>query len=311
MHANEEGPRRPPGISRTPGLLLIGLLLTTAGACQEAPTAPDGLSSAAATGPATESPETTDGIASAMFPNVHQGFNHGTDGWFGGETAGPNGWCGTIEHQDRGSSGVTPSAGNGYATVEQGPCNAFFAGLFGADLVNAPWAPGGDFSNFSDSWPAAGFVTELDIYLDPAWEANPPPAPSVNFFAPPGTVFTYAVSVRELSSPKEAGAFHYFFVPVLPGGNGLSILGHEIGEPGWYTFRHLLRDEGGQLAVDFELAERRGGTLFAEPITTRFYTGLPTADLDPMTLGSGYSWFPAVAHGLELPIDEHRVRPGR
>lgn len=311
MYANDGRVRRAPDIFRSAGPLLIGLLMLTPGACQKAPTAPDNLNSAAATGPATESPEATDGIASAMFPNWHQGFNHDTDGWFGGETAGPNGWCGSIEQQDRGLGSVTPSAGSGYATVEQGPCNPFFAGLFGPDLVNGPWAPGADFRNFSDSWPVAGYVTELDIYLDPEWQANPPPLPSVNFFAPSGTVFTYAVSVRELSSPKEAGAFHYFFVPVLPGGNGLSIFGHDVGEAGWYTFRHVLRDEGGQLAVAFELAERRGGTLFVEPITTRFFTGLPTADLDPMALGSGYSWFPAIAHGLELPIDEHRVRPGR
>lgn len=310
MYAND-GLRRPPGVSRRPGPLLIGLLMLVAGACQEGPTAPDGLSSASATGPAAESPAAAGESSSAIFPTTHQGFNHGTDGWFGGETAGAVGWCGTIEQQDRGSDDVTPSAGNGYATVEQGPCNAFWTGLFGPDLVNGPWAPGADFSNFSDSWPVAGYVTELDIYLDPEWQANPPPLPSVNFFAPSGTVFTYAVTVRELSSPKEAAVFHYFFVPVLPGGNGLSILGHDVTEAGWYTFRHLLRDEGGQLAVDFELAERRGRTLFTEPIMTRFYSGLPTADLDPTTLGSGYNWLPAIAHGLALPIDEHRVRPGR
>lgn len=169
MYANDGRLRRLPVISRTPGPLLIGLLMLTVSACQEAPTAPDGLSSAAATGPTAESPAAASGSSSAMFPNWHQGFNHDTDGWYGGETAGTLGWCGSIEQQDRRSGDVTPSAGSGYATVEQGPCNAFWAGLFGADLVNAPWAPGDDFSNFSDSWPVAGYVTELDIYLDPEW----------------------------------------------------------------------------------------------------------------------------------------------
>lgn len=288
--------------------LMVGL----AAGCQESPTDLDSRVSgdASVASDAATSASAHDG-SHTSFPTWHQGFNHGTDGWFGGETAGPNGWCGSIDQQDRRSGDVTPSAGSGYATVEQGPCNVFFAGEFGANLVNGPWAPGDDFSNFSDSWPTAGYVTELDIYLDPKWKANSPPLPSVNFFAPSGTVFTYAVSVRELSSPKAAGVFHYFFVPVLPGSDGLSILGHVVDEAGWYTFRHVLRDAGGELAVDFELAERRGGTLFVEPITTRFYTGLPTADLDPTTLGSGYSWFAAIAHGLELPIDEHRVRPGR
>lgn len=311
MHANRRGSSRSPVALRTTGPLLVGLLALTVSACQEGPAAPDSLHSAAATGPAAESPVAASGNSSARFPTFHQGFNHGTDAWYGGETAGPTGWCGSIEQLDRGDGSVTPSAGSGYATVVQGSCNALWTGLYGADLVNAPWAPGDGFSNFSDSWPVAGYVTELDIYLDPEWQANPPPLPSVNFFAPSGTVFTYGITVRELSSPKDAAVFHYFLVPVLPGGGGLSILGHDVDEAGWYTFRHILRDDGGQLAVDFELAERRGGTMFTEPITTRFYSGLPTADLDPITLGSGYNWFAAIAHGLELPIDEHRVRPGR
>lgn len=294
-------------LARRVGPLLGGLVVVALAGCDDAPTAVDRADLAGDV--TTEASDAAAARSSSAFPNWTQGFNHDTEGWYGGETEGELGWCGTVERHDRGSGNVTPSAGRGYATVSQGPCNAFWAGQFGPDLVNAPGAYGPDFSNFSEEWPTAGFVQELDVYLDPDWEANPPPPPSVNFFAPPGTVLTYAATVRELSA--DPFVFHYFGVPVLPGGDGLSILGHDVTEAGWYTFRHVFRDENGRLAVDFELAERRGGTLFSEPIATEFYTGVPTADLVPADLGSGYVWFAAIAHGLEVPIDEHRMRPGR
>jgi len=209
------------------------------------------------------------------------------------------------------TGGALPSAGRGYATVELGPCNAFWTGMFGPAHVNGPWAPGLDFALFSESFPRSGFVMELDVYLDPDWTANSLEPGTLNFFAPPDAIFTLAASVRELASAPPTPVFHYFAVPVMPDDCALSILGRSVTEEGWYTFRYVFRDEGGRLAVDFELRERRGGKMFTQPLGTRFLSGLPTSDLATADIGSGYLWFAGLTPDLELPIDEHRIRPGR
>lgn len=245
----------------------------------------------------------------APFQTWHQGFNHGTEGWYGQETAGDLGWCGGVEHVNRHTGNLAPSAGRGYALVSLGGCNDFWIDFgFSEDLVNAPWAPGPEFALFSDVWPASGFIYELDIYLDPTWTPDEPEPPLFNDQAPPGTVFTYVGSVREIATDR----FFYFAVPVLSDNGALSIFGRTVDEAGWYTFRHLFMENGGQLSVMFEFASRRGGTLFTEPIETEFFG--QDADLGALSvteLSSGYLWFAAIADGLEVPIDEHRVRPGR
>lgn len=294
-------------------LIAGSLLLVTQSACERAPLGAERPDAFQPLEPQTSVESVIN--SSATFKTWHQGFNHGTTGWYGGGTPGPVGWCGEITQVERGSGSLSPSAGRAYATVEQGTCNDFWDPIFsspGATLVNGPWAPGPDFALFSSAWPTGGFVMELDIYLDPSWTAATLEPGTVNFFAPPGAIFTYLASLRELASPADAfGSFHYFGVPVMPDDGKLSILGHEVSEAGWYTFRHVFSDDDGELTVDFELAERNGGTLFTEPITTRFFSGAPTSDLTPTDLGSGYVWFASITTGLELPIDEHRLRRGR
>lgn len=266
--------------------------------CEQSPTTPDASTAASMTN------------SNAPFQTWYQGFNHDTEGWYGGETEGALGWCGEVEQVDRRESDLRPSAGRGYATVALGGCNDFWTtvGGFSANLVNAPWAPGPDFALFSEVWPSSGFVYELDIYLDPSWTPNEPEPPLFNDQAPPGTVFTYVGSVREIATDR----FFYFAVPVLSENGALSILGHTVDEAGWYTFRHVFAEDSGQLSVTFEFASRRGGTLFSEPIETEFFgQDADLAELAVTELSSGYVWFAAIADELELPIDEHRVRPGR
>lgn len=271
--------------------------------CEQTPTTPDASTAASMTN------------SNAPFQTWHQGFNHDTEGWYGGETEGVLGWCGEIEHVDRRESDLEPSAGRGYATVAQGECNEHWDEVFsppGATLVNGPYAPGPDFALFSETWPTSGLATELDIYLDPTWTANPLEPGTVNFFAPSGTVFTYLASLRLLDSPADENAtFMYFGVAVFPDNGALSILDHSVTEAGWYTFRHVFRDEGGELAVDFQLVQRNGGILFTEPLETEFFSGEPTSSFVSTDLGSGYLFFPAISPGIQLPIDEHRVRQGR
>lgn len=235
------------------------------------------------------------GAAAAAFPTWHQGFNHGTSGWITDETSGAVGWCGDISQFDRGSGPVFPSAGRGYAAVEWGGCNDFWSRFFDA---SGPYSPG---AGFSKGWPQSGFVFELDIYLDPDWES-----------VSEGTAFVHTASLCIQDDGRcvyTNFAFRYFAVPVVVGEETLNVAGHPLGDEGWYTFRHVFDSEGGSLSVDFQLA-RNGVTLFTEPITTTFLTGEATSSLEVDDLGSGYLWFAAIADGLRLPIDEHRVRPG-
>lgn len=309
-HAPEAAARSWPLIF---GVLVVGLSV----GCDESPTALDGttLVDANVASDAATAASAHDG-SHAVFPTWHQGFNHGTEGWFGNGTTGPLGWCGDITQIERRGADLTPSAGRGFATVSVGSCNTFWGDL-GVPL-GAPWAPGPDLSLFSTAWPPSGFVTELDVYLDPDWSSefaggNLPPFPN-------DAIVDFSASIRELTGdpPSAFDTFRYYFVPVeaVSGQTALEIFGRRVTQAGWYTFRYVFRDDGGQVEVDFELKQRRGGTVFVEqdlqaytlagPFKVPFAGDLPTSEY-----GSGYIWFFDIAAGLELPIDEHTVRPGR
>lgn len=245
----------------------------------------------------------------SVFPSVNQGFEDGTDGWFGAAREGGLGFCGEVTRRSGEFSGVSASTGDGFATVAAGGCNEFWTqrGAPGG----APWAPGPDFDFFSPEWPAGGgYVTELDIYLDPTW-TGPGAAP----------VFIFTASIRDLDSPSDQnGEFRYFFVPVVGDGEGLTIFGARIEQPGWYTFRHVLTDGGGQLRVQFELSDGSGTNLVALPLQEAIDfvvmdapppvpVPVPIGEIVPTQFGSGYLWFVTIAPGVEIPIDRHRVFP--
>ena len=256
--------------------------------------------------------------SAASFVTWHQGFEHGTDGWYDSTIPGPIGWCGAIERATArapGRTSPTPSAGHAYATVAFGACNEFWQAL---GVVGAPYGPGPDLALYSDGWPQAGYVTELDIYLDPAWSGEY----KGNFaFAgdSPDTLVQLAATVFPTGyTPGDPHTGPHWFVPVeaAPGRHVLDVLGARIERAGWYTFRFLFSDVGGAVSVDFALRERSGKTLVnAEDLSPVQLLGpfkLPYAGPLPTDgYGSGHVWFFDVAWGLSLPIDEHRVRRGR
>ncbi|MEX0709541.1 MAG: hypothetical protein WD078_16410 [Woeseia sp.] len=259
--------------------------------------------------------------SAASFINWRQGFEHGTDGWYDASTEGLLGWCGSIEQvtpDNRGRADLRPSAGRSFATVEFGGCNEFWTGLFGSALAGAPYGPGPELALYSDSWPRAGYVTELDIYLDPAWSE----AYSGNFgFTGQSTeaIIQYAATIfPQDHTPGDPHVGPHYFVDVDAAAmNGtLIVAGHEITAAGWYTFRFLFSDEGGNVRVDFELRGTRGGTLARLDSVAPTELGgpfkFPYGDEVPTSgYGSGHVWFFDIASGLKLPIDEHRVRRGR
>lgn len=261
--------------------------LTLAAGCVDAPTEPGEPTAAASRAPAAMM------NSNAPFKAWHQGFNHGTDGWFDETSPGELGWCGSIHRVDRRSGDVTPSAGSGYAVVETGDCVTAWA-VF---EPSGPYSPG---AGYSTEWPTGGYVQELDIHLDPGWAD--------------GTGFTYVASFNLL----DGGGLRYFFTPVTRTGGALTVGDFEVTDAGWYTFRHVFSSDEGALSARFELTQG-GRTLMSEPLGTTAFTGEATSDFQASNVGSGYIWFdsyPASFFGTQffqfpdLPIDEHRVRRG-
>lgn len=284
---------------------LFALTLAVAGvaaACDEAPTTPAAPPAevAAATGSALH--------ANAAFPVLHEGFNRGTGLWTDNDIAGFEGWCGEIEQVDRHNGPVQPSAGRGYALVSSGPCNAFWNEIFPPEVFGftAPYgpyevAPPGESPWFSSRFPESGYVHDLDIYLDPAWE---------DFSV------VYLVSVRMLDeqTPFGSSVFRYFAVFIQQTPGGLLVNGHPVDEAGWYTFRFRFSEDDGGLGVEFELRQN-GRVILSHPVNLTFPLQTPGPEnpsgFDVSNIGSGYSWFLTISSGFELPIDEQRIRPGR
>lgn len=243
----------------------------------------------------------------APFPVWNQGFNHDTEGWYDAETAGALGWCGSIERQTRSTGGQRPSAGRAYATVEGGPCNEFWSSQ--GVPYGGPYGPGPE-QTLASVWPNAGYVTELDLYLDPAWSAEYSGALSA------GTLVDYGATIFPLDpEPGPAHTGPHYFVGVEAAEDALVVQGHPVTSAGWYTFRFVFADDDGHVEVAFELHERHGGLLteqVIQPVRLEGPVKVPfTQELLTPEWGSGYVWFFDIAPGLQLPIDEHRVRPGR
>lgn len=256
--------------------------------------------------PAAGSPEATaveSRVGSqAPFPGWNQVFNHDAAEWIGGDVEGAEGWCGSIELHDRATGPVEPSAGRGYAVAVGGPCNGFWATVFGAEFRSGPFAGG---TPLASAWPPSGWVTEMDVHLDP--DAS----------------FDYYVAISLLDVRGEAPwdyledflpSIRYFEVPVRSDGGSVTVAGEAVGSTGWHTFRHRFGEgPDGELTVEFQLADRRGGVLFTRSVSHTSLFGMPgeaAADFDAENVGSAYVWL-HLAEDVELAIDRYRVRPGR
>lgn len=229
----------------------------------------------------------------AEFPTYHQGFNHDIHPWADNSMEGFWGWCGTVELENKKTSDIKPSAGFGFATVEYGDCNTYWVENFGPESGPATF----DAALWSESWPDSGFIHELDIYLD---------ADQYSF--EDGLAFSYANS---LYYPTLDYPFIYFGLNVELVDGMIEVDGFEVPEEGWYTFRQVYgEDAEGHPKVDFELLEN-GKLLYTASLTETLFGNVPATSLMTEDLGSGYIWFPAIAEGVALAIDEYRLRPGK
>jgi hypothetical protein len=223
------------------------------------------------------------------FTTWDQGFDAGTTtGWITDETAGPEGWCGDIELVAAGDDAIQPSEGSGHAVVSHGMCNDFWHENGFAD-GSGPYSFG---AGFSATWPGPGFAYELDVYLDPAWDAS--------------TSFTLAAAFNQPALEFPTG-LRYLMVTATGTAEGVSVHDHELTEAGWYTFRYVFSSSEGDLAVVFQM-KRAGEVVYSTPLTTTALSGESISDFAVEDVGSGYLWFVALSPGLDLPIDEHRMR---
>lgn len=252
--------------------------------------------------------------SNAPFSVLNQGFNSNITPWVDQSVEGPGGWCGDIALADRKNSELNPSAGKGFAYVSNGQCNEFYSNQFFPSYTSGP-ASGPNPELLSSKFPDSGFIQELDIYLDPEYESgiSTPifdPEGSISITGDENVVFTYANSVCldcDLASFQPA----YFAISVVKEDGNLLVDSYKVQEAGWYTFRQLFASNAeGKLTVEFQLL-KNGSPLHTKSIDTAFLSGLPTNSFDTDSIGNGYTWIVSIADNLKLPIDEHRMRPGK
>ena len=265
-------------------------------ACDQEPTAPHA-------GTAPEAAAEAQGAASNMtasnapFPTWQQNFQHDIAGW---EYQGAA-WCGSVERVEArratsASNAVSPSVGRAFARIAHGDCDAPWDEAFdeGSGPASSAMPQG-------DAFPEAGYVMDLDIYLDPDWDD--------------GTAFGYSASFRVLDQewPEH---FRYYLHDVAVDAGVLTVDGHPIAEAGWHTFRHRFAgDDEGMLAVHFEVL-KGGQAVFSQelPAVLEFAEDVvvhPTGSFPVSNVSNAYLWFSYLTPGLELPIDRQIMRPGR
>ena len=208
------------------------------------------------------------GGAASATPAFFQGYETDTAGWF----TGPTSWSGSITREDQSVAGVTPFEGNFYGRFQQ---------------TNEAGGLTGPFSRLGDRPTAfpGEFAASTAIFLDLSMAA--------------GEGFDYSVAASRTNGDHLRDFIFHVTKDtstgkLLVGGSNNTnfdpredletINNFEVTESGWYIFEHLFRDDGGVLAVDLNLKDMFGLTLFTETRST-------PSDLISGVAGHRYAWF--------------------
>ncbi|AXV04952.1 T1SS secreted agglutinin RTX [Euzebya pacifica] len=209
--------------------------------------------------------------AAALGPLYVQDFSDDADGWNDSD----DDWYGTVTH----------NPGTGTATFE-------------GDEVSAPFSP---FDGYRATW-TAGWTAEIDVYLDPSWDA--------------GEGFDYSVAATGTDGLHQRDFI--FHVAKDASENALLVAGSnntnfavfedletrnhvEVTDAGWYTLQHVFRDHNGTLAVDLNLLDSNGTVLFTETRNT-------PADTIPGEVGGNrYGWFTVIDVDGGIKVDNHEL----
>jgi hypothetical protein len=258
--------------------------------------------------------------ASAAGPTYRNGFEVDTAGWF---TA----FGGTITREASGftnpggyASAVPSAAGGFHARLDRTEC---FEEAGGGGPTAHCYGPLTRWGGYNSTWPAGGYTTQLDIYLDAAYAtANPdtyggnmacllPPA-NATVVTCKGTRFDYTSAINN-NSGNHLRDFGFNVSTGLAGDNcsGFTVIGTTnvdrigadpngpghacIPTSGWYTFKHTFSEDAGFLKVLMEIIPVSGGHATAS---------FTISGIDPIgTVGCNrYGWF-SNQEIWGLPID--------
>jgi len=221
-------------------------------------------------------------VASATTPTpFFQGFETDSSGWT------------SATRVASGTNGVTSKTGNYHAEDSGG--NAY-----------TQWG------GYTDEFPANGYMTSIDIYLDPAagapndtrfdWTSaiNMPDGNHRRDFAfnagfyndtdATGTGPRYVISAS--NNTGRANSF-----PKNPGRDPFTITA-----AGWYTFQHSFRDNGsGVLAVDLSILDAGGNVLHTWTLSD------PSDVIGTTVGGNRYGWFAGSNEFPFLAFDNSRL----
>jgi len=224
------------------------------------------------------------------------GFEKNTNGWFDSTS----GWFGTIMRRHSGytngggyADGINSAAGNWHARLAGSPC-------FGSPTCG----PKTNWGGYSSIFPAGGYLTQVDIYLDVDWAMNHPDyrfdwSSTINDNT--GNFrrdFVFNVGTELPTQPRHfiiqssTNAFRSGANPNAPCPNPATPPNScrppvIITTSGWYTFRHTFHDDGsGFLAVDFDIFPLGSNV----PVMHQTIDSNP---YDPMSMvgGNRYGWF--------------------
>jgi hypothetical protein len=243
------------------------------------------------------------------------GFETNTSNWFDGM----NGGFGAIARQPSNyansggyASGILSATGGWHARLSGDPC-----------VIPTPCSgPLTRWGGYSQTFPAGGYRTQIDIYLDVIWAGQHPDArfdfsSAINNSS--GTFlrdFVFNAGTNRTTDPGPAGFFINASTNAFRSGafpentcpspstspNSCRTPVH-ITTSGWYTFQHTFRNDAGSLAVDMAIFPHGSST----PVPGAQWTIHP-GDAMSTVGGNRYGWF-ANEEIPDLAIDDSR-RPG-
>ena len=242
------------------------------------------------------------GLATAA-PQYFEGFEDP------GFTPGGDNWNnyngGDIQRVASGTNGVTSASGNAHAIITNLSVQNDYNGNPALGAVS-PYTRFGGYSSSFDG----GFTASIDIYLDTAWTDGQGFDYSVAVNGSDGNhqrdfVWRVGVDAGQLKVSTANGTIYSFTASAF---NGAA---YDVTASGWYTFEQVFRDDAGTLAVDYNLKDTAGTTLFtatssnpADTIATEIggnrygwstYDNIETLAIDNVSLVPAPSTFAALS----------------
>ncbi len=244
--------------------------------------------------------------ASAAGPTYRNGFEIDTAGWFnlpGTITRQPSGYANPGGY----ASGINSATGGFHARLDRAECETEVGGGGPTVRCSGPFTRWG---GYNSTWPAGGYTTQVDVYLDSAYATDNADSYGGNLACLPsnptdvacrGTRFDYSSAINN-NSGNHLRDFGFNVSTGLAGDDcpGFTVTGTTnvdrtganpnatahacIPTSGWYTFKHTFSEDAGFLKVLMQIIPVGGG-----PATASF----TISGIDPIgTVGCNrYGWF--------------------